>query len=315
MSTWPKVSVTVITFNHEAYIAEALDSVLAQQYPGDIEIIVRDDCSTDNAPVIIRQYAERYSNITPVLLEKNTYQQGIEPMAAACKYAAGEYIFFLEGDDFWTDPNKIFEQVMSMVEASVEISFHPMQMQRYNILQQTGDEYLAGHGNEKRMFTLNEVISGGPMFMSIAGIAVRASVLKSLPNWFFDGLPFGDYFLQVLCSRNTGALYLPKPMGRYRFMSPGSWTASQKQLSEASLSKHYYLLQKGMGNLHNEFVGHLQNAVIKIWVSETINCAIKAINNNHRLLALSFLKQAFKISFFSHAIAKLKIILRFIVNK
>lgn len=315
IKTWPKVSVTIITFNHEAYIAETLNSVLMQKYSGELEIIVRDDCSTDNTMRIIEKYAKSHPCIKPVPLLENSYKQGVEPMAAAFRQALGEYIFFLEGDDFWTDPYKIQVQVAAMTESGVDLSFHPMEMHSYQNSSSALNSMLAYHGEGDQTFTLKQVVSGGPSFMSVAGIAVTARAMRELPAWFYDGLPFGDYFLQVLCSRRTGALYIGRAMGYYRYMSPGSWTAGQKQLNMHSIKYQDKLLQSAMRNLFFELEESAQSSVTKVWVKETINSAIKASNNGYRGLAVQFFLKSFKLSPATEIVDKLKLLVRMVINK
>lgn len=312
---WPKVSVTIITFNHQAYIAETLESVLSQEYPGELEIIVRDDCSIDNTRAIIENYAHSHLNIVPILLKENSYKRGVEPMAAVSKIADGEYIFFLEGDDFWTDSRKIQTQVAAMIDSGVDLSFHPMDVSNYRVSSSTQNSILAYHGDDDRIIELKEIVCGGPCFMSIAGIAVNARAMRELPDWFYDGLPFGDYFLQVLCSRRTGALYLHRVMGHYRYMSPGSWTAGQKKLNRHNIKRQDELLQSAMHKLYLELDKSVRSLVTKVWVKETISIAIKAINNGYRGLALQFLLKSITLSPAREIANKLKLILRIVINK
>lgn len=102
----PVVSVCTITYNHEKYIAEAIDSFLIQETDFPFEVVVDDDCSTDNNAKIIKEYADKFPNIIKAnLREKNVgmYRNGQENM----QRAQGKYIALCEGDDYWTDAKKL----------------------------------------------------------------------------------------------------------------------------------------------------------------------------------------------------------------
>lgn len=106
----PKVSVCVITYNHKQYIAQALDSILAQKTSFYFEIVIGEDRSTDDTLAICKEYQAKYPNIIRVLdTPKNL---GVVPnfvrTANACK---GKYIAVLEGDDYWIDAFKLQKQV------------------------------------------------------------------------------------------------------------------------------------------------------------------------------------------------------------
>lgn len=103
------ISVIILSYFHEAYIAQALDSVLSQETSLRYEILVGDDASQDQTQEIIQEYADRYSDIVfPTLRKENVgaNQNGTELL----ERARGKYIAILEGDDFWLDPHKLQKQ-------------------------------------------------------------------------------------------------------------------------------------------------------------------------------------------------------------
>ena len=85
MKTWsgkeaPVVSICCICYNHENYIGQALDGMLMQETNFCFEILINDDCSTDNTANIIREYHSRYpSIIKPIYQSENKYSQNIKP--------------------------------------------------------------------------------------------------------------------------------------------------------------------------------------------------------------------------------------------
>jgi len=108
----PLVSMCCITYNHEEFIAQALDSMLIQETDFPFEIIIRDDCSTDNTRNIIQDYAEKFPHIITTILEReNQYSKGVNPLVPAYEKAKGKYVTILEGDDYWRDKLKLQKQV------------------------------------------------------------------------------------------------------------------------------------------------------------------------------------------------------------
>lgn len=105
------VSVCMITYNHEPYIAQAIEGVLNQKTKFSYKLIIGDDCSTDKTLEICKEYEIKFPNIIEVLpplrrnigIAKNLYRT-----LNACN---GEYIAFCEGDDYWTDPMKLEWQI------------------------------------------------------------------------------------------------------------------------------------------------------------------------------------------------------------
>ena len=108
-----KVSVVVITYNHERYIRQALDSVLSQQTSFDFEVIISEDCSTDTTREIIFEYSKRYPDKIRLLLsETNVRSPWV--VQRAIMAAHGEYVALLEGDDYWISPQKLQKQAEFM---------------------------------------------------------------------------------------------------------------------------------------------------------------------------------------------------------
>lgn len=106
----PIVSVKMITYNHEPYIAQAIEGVVRQETEFPFELIIGEDCSTDGTMAIVLEYQKKYPEIIRVVTsnknvgaKKNGYRT-----TKACR---GKYIAFCEGDDYWTDPLKLQKQV------------------------------------------------------------------------------------------------------------------------------------------------------------------------------------------------------------
>lgn len=104
------LSVVVITYNHEKYISQALDSVFSQKVSFDYEVLIGDDASTDNTSDILRCYKEKYPQIELFLREKNVGAN--YNVYELLSHSKGKYIAILDGDDFWCDDYKLQKQVM-----------------------------------------------------------------------------------------------------------------------------------------------------------------------------------------------------------
>lgn len=102
----PKISVIVVTYNQEATIGCALDSVLCQDYGGKMEVIVCDDASTDGTADVCRRYAERYPDRVRVVVNpenKGLFRNYFDAVAMA----TGDYIADCAGDDVWSGVDRL----------------------------------------------------------------------------------------------------------------------------------------------------------------------------------------------------------------
>ena len=105
----PKVSVLLVTYNQQDFIAQAIESVLMQRVNFPYEVIIGEDMGSDNTRVICDRYAANYNFIHVLPRTKNL---GVAGNWCDCvKHAQGKYIFMLDGDDYWIDSNKMQMQV------------------------------------------------------------------------------------------------------------------------------------------------------------------------------------------------------------
>jgi glycosyltransferase involved in cell wall biosynthesis len=222
--TQPVVSVCCITYNHEKYIAEAIDSFLMQETDFPFEIVIGEDCSTDDTRKVIEEYIKKYPKI--VKLIKSEYNVGMNVnFQRTIKVCKGNFIALCEGDDYWTNPKKLQIQIDEMKKnPDVDISFHPA----YELIDNKKGKILSQHSNTNKVFTTSEVIQGDGGFMPTASLILKKEVVLDFPNWFYKDAPVGDFFIQIFASIKGGSLYISIPMSIYRTSHTGSWSESIK---------------------------------------------------------------------------------------
>ena len=111
----PLVSIRCTVYNHEPFLRQCLDGFVMQQTTFPFEAIVHDDASTDGSAAIIREYAEKYPDIIkPIYETENQYSKhdgSLRQILEKAVHPSSKYIALCEGDDYWTDPNKLQIQV------------------------------------------------------------------------------------------------------------------------------------------------------------------------------------------------------------
>lgn len=128
MEQTPLVSITCMTYNHERYIAQAIESFLMQETTFPYEILIGEDCSKDKTRSIVEEYQKRYPDkITLITSAENV---GARKNGIRLRHAAkGKYIAICEGDDYWTDKHKLQRQVDFLESnANVVLVFHDVRV-------------------------------------------------------------------------------------------------------------------------------------------------------------------------------------------
>ncbi|MCX6901166.1 MAG: glycosyltransferase [Verrucomicrobia bacterium] len=215
----PKVSIFMVTYNHENFIAQAIDSVLMQQTNFDYELVIGEDCSTDNTRQIVVDYQKKYpSKIRLLLHKKNLGEGGRENSRRTYVSCRGDYIALLEGDDYWTDPQKLQTQA-DFLDAHPESSlcFHDA-MVHFEDSSSAPHRFLPP---ELRCDRTTEGLLNRYMIATLATV-VRAKCIPNLDKWP-AGLELSDWAIALKCSEQGRISYIDKIMGVYRRHEGGTW--------------------------------------------------------------------------------------------
>lgn len=218
ISNHPKISVCVITFNHAELIGKALDSILMQQTTFDYEIVVGDDCSTDGTPEIIRSYQKRWPEKINYLARPSNLGMGknFHQTLTACK---GAYIAILEGDDYWTDPEKLQLQGEFMERHSdCVLCHHPVEHISWpegKVLKQFPPaQYRHQRPTHQTLAMFN--------FIQTCSVMFRRDCLPPLDEQF-ELLKLADWPLFVLLAQRGWIGYLDRCMAHYRIHPSNTW--------------------------------------------------------------------------------------------
>lgn len=214
-SNSPMVSICCSTYNHEKYIEKALAGFLMQKTNFPVEILINDDFSTDNTATIIKEYEKCFPEIIkPIYQTKNQYSLGLKPLSQVllprCK---GKYIAFCEGDDFWTNENKLQKQV-DFLEENPNIS---MSYTNFFIANEVGEvtkKYLVRKEYQKSQLNHLEVLEYiVPRTLTV--VFRRESLQNKVPPEI-SLVPNGDNFMFALITKTAPAAYLDIVSGCHR---------------------------------------------------------------------------------------------------
>jgi glycosyltransferase involved in cell wall biosynthesis len=210
LNTMPMVSVCIPTYNHGQFIRQCLEGVMMQQTNFAFEVIVGEDCSTDNTRSIVKEFEQRYPGIIkPIYHQKNVGAQR-NAYEFCWPKLTGKYIAVCEGDDYWTDPCKLQKQV-DFLEENHEfvMCFHET-----NTINANGHilrEVVAGHGKMVYEYDWRSVFH-----KQIATLSVVFRNCLSPGNKDFVHATYGDKFLFTVLSRYGKLAELGFNGGNYR---------------------------------------------------------------------------------------------------
>lgn len=225
----PIVSVCVIAYNHEKYLAEALNSVLSQKVNFEFEVIIGEDYSTDSTLRIAQEYQARYPNQIRVVqsvhkrkLEINGHATGRYNLLNTLGLCHGKYIALLDGDDYWIDPNKLQKQI-EFLEQHEEYSFafHNVYMDDNNSgnSEAVRKTFLPSSFSEE--VGLDELLLIRN-FVPTSSVVFRNNIPGTFPDVFYKAA-IGDWPLHLFNLNFGHVKYMEDVMGVYRIGS-GLWS-------------------------------------------------------------------------------------------
>ncbi len=227
-----KLSVLMLTYNHENFIAQAIDSVLMQQVNFDYEIVIGEDCSIDKTRDILKGYSYRYPDKFRLLLPQENLgmMKNLMQTLEACN---GEYVAIVEGDDYWTSVDKLQKQV-DFLDSNPHLStcFHNV-----NVVYEDGDirshpfhmqfpSYEHSTIKPLPISTLEDIVPGN--FIQTCSVMFRNKLFGPFPHWFIT-MPLGDWPLHILNAQRGNIGYIDQILSVYRVHKGGVWSSNMSK--------------------------------------------------------------------------------------
>ncbi len=244
ISTRPVVSICCPTYQHAAYISEAIEGFLMQETTFPVEILIGEDESNDGTREICERYAKEYPASIRLLLGsrkdvlhilgKPTGRRNLMNMLAR---ARGRYIAMCEGDDYWTDPLKLQKQFDRMErEPSCSLCFHRASTIKNGVLQ----PFPVPSGVDMENVSLDNLL-GKYNFVITASVMYR-NVLQPLPDMLWK-VPFADLAIIALASKVGKLVCLEDDMAVWRQTGTGAWTGLETAEKDKRMLMFYELLR------------------------------------------------------------------------
>jgi glycosyltransferase involved in cell wall biosynthesis len=266
-----KVTALVTTYNHDKYIAQALDSVLMQETNFEYEIIVGEDCSADQTRSIVLDFQRRNpKKIRLVLPPENLGAGGTQIFARALELAQGRYVALLDGDDYWISSDKLQKQADFLdLHPECALCFH-------NALRIYDDGNRASlpynPKNQKRISGLEDILRSN--FIAGCTPMFRRTALPDFPAWYYS-LPYGDWAFYILCVQHGKVGYLDEILGVYRIHTEGLWSRLNAIQKLEGLIAFYETMNANLDLRFNDIIEPLlstrrKEVTVARWLVKTV---------------------------------------------
>lgn len=203
------LSVCIRTYNQEHFIKQALESVLMQRTSFPFEIIISDDCSTDETRSILIDYESRFPDRIRLFLN-NSNGGGPRNLRRVIEESDAKYITCLDGDDYYIDRYKLQKQVEFLEDNENYVAcFHNVM----NVYENSSKRSLFLPLDFPDVATAYDVISK-PWFLPIHSVMMRREFI-SFPNWY-ETVMNDDYVVNLSIAMYGPYYYMPDIMAAYR---------------------------------------------------------------------------------------------------
>lgn len=245
------VSIIVATYNHQGFIAQAIDSFLTQQVDFRVEILINDDFSTDKTAQIVTDYEKRYPSIFRNSYQaENQYSQGKKPwFHVLLPNARGKYVAICEGDDYWIDVDKLQKQVYFLEKNEKHIACFT-NAKILNDFDQTEKKFISDDILVQGDVSPEQIFEIGGRIYPTASILFRNGILNfDMVNRYSEIA--GDELLILILASKGKIFFLNEETCVYRRWSQGVYSSIAK-------NRHKLLINKereytGYRRLLNEF--------------------------------------------------------------
>jgi glycosyltransferase involved in cell wall biosynthesis len=228
----PLVDVNIAVYNHAPYLKQTLDSVLTQKTNFPFRLLIGDDFSTDGSREILMDYEKKFpAQVKVIYQEKNLGFTSADTNGQIIfRNSTAKYIAFLDGDDYWTDPDKLQKQVDFLENNPGYVACSS------NVYEKVGDE-LQPMEVYKNEFAFNDLADGNSLYTS----SVLFKNIIQLPDWYAE-CKMGDWIIWLLLTQNGLIYNFTEKMAVYRVHNRGIWISKGKEKNIKDMIAAYQIL-------------------------------------------------------------------------
>jgi len=235
------LTICCITYNHEKYITQTIESFLMQKTNFDFDIVIGEDCSSDDTRRIIQQYCDRFPDkIKMITADENV--GAVNNQLRVFSQAKGKYIAMCDGDDFWTDPNKLQKQV-DILDRDEKVTM----CCAYTRVIDSDDKtvYEASNG-EVYEYTYQDLLSGRREETRISTAVLRnsAEFKRMIGSDWYPKTYGTDVFIKLYLTAHTGGkIYvIPEVMACYRLHAGGVYSMVNPRIRKRRMISDFNIL-------------------------------------------------------------------------
>jgi glycosyltransferase involved in cell wall biosynthesis len=236
----PSVEVIIFTYNHEAFIEEALLSVASQDYSGKIKVRILDDSSSDSTFGKAKMFMERHGIDYEIESSSvNKYATGRYFRWEFIQRAKSDYIAFLDGDDFWVDSEKLSIQIAGLEKNRNLVLSHHL------FSSVSGDGQVVPQYPPVEFW--REEIPGRELadhnFIGTSTVVLRVKDLPESLDSNYDSCRIDDYPLWAVFSSGRSIGFVARDMARYRRHPEQSFAGLDPRVQRTLLIDTIFFIQ------------------------------------------------------------------------
>ena len=247
----PKVSVAMVTYNHEPFLAQAVQSVLTQETSFPYELVLSEDCSTDKTREIALDLQRRHpARIRLLLSDRNV--GAVRNFMRTLRECRGEYVALLDGDDYWTSPRKLQRQAELLDRRpDLAMCYHDV----VTFSEEGSEPPRTVSVRRRNISTLDDLLRVTPPSCSVM---FRRGLFGEFPAWF-ETIPMFDFPLHVLNAQHGDVGYLDERMAAHRTHGGGVYSSLGKVDRLRSRLEVYEVLDRHLGSGHRALIRQMRS--------------------------------------------------------
>lgn len=232
------ITVSVLTYNQERYLSQAIESILMQKCDEPFEILIGDDCSTDGTVKIADDYQSRYPNIIRVIRPEKNMGAALNSIRVI-ENAHGEIFSVCDGDDYWLRDD-VLQRQLDIFRSMPDVGMVCAKAKRYIQSKEGYEGTLGNAGAEDLMNMLRD-----NQDVAAPTIAFRTELLKLCMtecDWYIQNNVFFDTIIAYWFAYNSRIKFIDEELSAYRILSHSAGHSILPE-KEAEYMRRYYAVK------------------------------------------------------------------------